>query len=133
MTRFSRAGNMLTHARTHARTHTENVLAFSSYSFDESCVLPETWEIHVRRARQAGHDNPSLSIGTQLPTWQWQTPGITSEMLHIATGLANQIRFHSLAREDAARIPAHLLPAGLEIRRFASKMSTRVPWKWKGS
>lgn len=43
------------------------------------------------------HDNPGLSIGAQLPTWQWRTPGITSEMLYIATRLANQIRFHTFA------------------------------------
>jgi len=77
------------------------------------------------RPNEAGHDNPSLSIGTQLPTWQWQTPGITSEMLHIATGLANQIRFHTSAREDASDSPARLLPAGSEIRCFATKMSAR--------
>lgn len=52
--------------------------------------------------RSRPHGNPCLSIGTRLPTWQWQTPGITNEMLHIATRLANRISFHTFAREDAS-------------------------------
>lgn len=67
--------------------------------------------------RKPGHDNPGLSIGTQLPTWQWRAPGITNEMLHIATRLANQIRFHTFAREDASHSGS---PSGEGRRRLAA-------------